>query len=102
MKKTFLQFAALLLLASCGGDPADSDKGGLSDSLASETPKSDSAVLVNSEEGDEVVLPSSMRIAGIFKRSGLKFIETNLNSRVQVKKPQSMCHCPSGKIGELG
>jgi hypothetical protein len=86
MKNPILVFAAVLFLASCGNDSADSDKAGLSDSLVTETPKTDSAALVTSEEGDEVVLPSSMRIAGIFKRSGLKFIESSLNSLDNAKK----------------
>jgi len=77
MKKHLLKFAALLLLASCGGDPADSDKAGISDSLETSSTPTTEAV---ADDGDDVVLPSSMRIAGIFKRSGLKFIETSLNS----------------------
>ncbi len=77
MKKNLLQFAALLVLASCGGDSADSDKAAISDSLETSSTNTTAAV---ADEGDDVVLPSSMRIAGIFKRSGLKFIETSLNS----------------------
>ncbi len=77
MKKHLLKFAALLVLASCSSDSADSDKAGISDSL--ETPTTTTTASV-ADDGDDVVLPSSMRIAGIFKRSGLKFIETSLNS----------------------
>lgn len=82
MKKHLLKFAALLVLASCSNESADSDKAGISDSLeTSSTP----TVATVADDGDEVVLPSSMRIAGIFKRSGLKFIETSLNPLENVK-----------------
>lgn len=76
MKKYLLKFAALFVLASCSNEQADSDKAGLSDSLTTVTTQTTTST---AEEGDEVVLPSSMRIAGIFKRSGLKFIEASLN-----------------------
>jgi hypothetical protein len=81
-----MMVAAMLFLASCGNDSADSDKAGLSDSLTTETVIADSVKTASNEEGDEVVLPSSMRIAGIFKRSGLKFIEGSLNSLDNAKK----------------
>lgn len=77
MKKPILIFTAMLFLASCGNDSADSDKAGLSDSLATVNTETTTPV---EEDGDDVVLPSSMRIASIFKRSGLKFIESSLNS----------------------
>lgn len=80
MKNPILALAAVLLFASCGSDSTDSDKSGLSDSLTTETVSVDSTTTTSVEEGDEVVLPSSMRIASIFKRSGLKFIESSLNS----------------------
>lgn len=72
-----MMFAAVLVLASCSSDSADSDKAGLSDSLTTVNTETTTPV---TEEGDEVVLPSSMRIASIFKRSGLKFIDGSLNS----------------------
>lgn len=72
-----MMFAAVLVLASCGNDSADSDKAGLSDSL---TTVNAEATTETTDDGDEVVLPSSMRIASIFKRSGLKFIESSLNT----------------------
>ncbi len=72
-----MMFAAMLILASCGNDSADSDKAGLSDSLTTATAETTTAVV---DDDKDVVLPSSMRIASIFKRSGLKFIEGSLNT----------------------
>lgn len=77
MKNPIMMFAAVLVLASCGNDSADSDKAGLSDSL---TTVNAEATTETTDDGDDVVLPSSMRIASIFKRSGLKFIESSLNT----------------------
>ncbi|MBK7669003.1 MAG: hypothetical protein IPJ32_17675 [Sphingobacteriaceae bacterium] len=75
MKNNLLTIAALVLLASCGNnESADSEKAIPTDSVAT---TADTNVVA--DDGDEVALPSSMRIASIFKRSGLKFIETNLN-----------------------
>jgi hypothetical protein len=85
MKNPILMFASMLLLASCGNDSADSDKAGLSDSLTTEAVIADSATASTTDDGNEVVLPSSMRIASIFKRSGLKFIESSLNSLDNIK-----------------
>lgn len=77
MKNHFVKFAALLVLASCSNnESADSEKALLTDSLITTT---DSTAVVT-DDANEVVLPSSMRIASIFKRSGLKFIESSLNS----------------------
>lgn len=75
MKNNLLKFAALILLASCGGESPDSEKASLADSLPAVTTTTTEAP----DDGDDVVLPSSMRIAGIFKRSGLKYIEASLN-----------------------
>lgn len=75
MKNSFATLAAAILLASCGSEQAETDKG-LSDSLITVTTET---TATPTEDGDEVVLPSSMRIASIFKRSGLKFIEGSLN-----------------------
>ena len=65
-----------MLLASCGGESPESDKASLADSLSTATTSTISEV---PDDGDDVALPSSMRIAGIFKRSGLKYIEASLN-----------------------
>jgi hypothetical protein len=83
MNKTHLFIPAVaLLLASCSGESGDSEKA-VSDSLVQEPPKE---ITVDPNEiGEDVALPSSMRIAGIFKRSGLKFIEANLNPLDNVK-----------------
>ena len=84
MKNNLLKFAALIVLASCG-ESTESDKAGISDSLSTEvTDTNKTAVVV--DDGDDVALPSSMRIAGIFKRSGLKYIEASLNSIANNKK----------------
>jgi hypothetical protein len=75
-KNHFFIPAIALLFTSCAGDSSDSEKTA-SDSVVQDPPKE---ILVDPNEiGEDVSLPSSMRIAGIFKRSGLKFIETNLN-----------------------
>ena len=76
MKKHLLNFAALILLASCGGESPESDKASLNDSLSNATTPT---ISETPDDGDDVALPSSMRIAGIFKRSGLKYIESSLN-----------------------
>lgn len=76
MKNNLLKIAALVVLASCGNNESvDSEKAIPTDSVTTTT---DTSTVV-ADDGDEVALPSSMRIASIFKRSGLKFIETNLN-----------------------
>lgn len=77
MKNNLLKLAVAFLLASCAGESPDQEKTP-ADSLS--TPVVDSSNTASAEDGDEVVLPSSMRIASIFKRSGLKFIEGSLNS----------------------
>lgn len=77
MKKSIALFTIVALMASCGNEPADAEKAEVSDSLTTVTTDTTTPV---TEDGDEVVLPSSMRIASIFKRSGLKFIEGSLNS----------------------
>ncbi len=76
MKKNLLRFAALIVLASCG-ESSENDKAGISDSLSNQVTDTNKTTIA--DDGDEVALPSSMRIAGIFKRSGLKYIETSLN-----------------------
>lgn len=83
MKNNLLKFAALIVLASCS-DTSESDKAGISDSLSAEAVDTTKTVVI-SDDGDDVALPSSMRIAGIFKRSGLKYIETSLNSLANVQ-----------------
>jgi hypothetical protein len=82
MRNHLLIPALALLLASCGGESTDSDKAA-PDSLATESVPQ--ATVDPNEIGEDVALPSSMRIAGIFKRSGLKFIESNLNPLENVK-----------------
>lgn len=77
MKNNLLKFAALILLASCG-ESTESDKAGISDSLSTQVTDTNKTATV-ADDGDDVALPSSMRIAGIFKRSGLKYIEASLN-----------------------
>jgi hypothetical protein len=77
MKKNLFKFAALIILASCG-ESSENDKAGISDSLSTQV-KDTNKTAIAADDGDDVALPSSMRIAGIFKRSGLKYIETSLN-----------------------
>lgn len=82
MKNHLLVPAVALLLASCAGESTDNEKT-MSDSLV--TGSVHQATVDLNEIGEDVTLPSSMRIAGIFKRSGLKFIEANLNSLDNIK-----------------
>jgi hypothetical protein len=76
MKNNLFKIAALVFLASCSNNEStDSEKAILTDSVSTTA----NSNVVAEDNGDEIALPSSMRIASIFKRSGLKFIESNLN-----------------------
>lgn len=78
MKKQIFFIPVCLMLFACGNQQnADDNKAESHDSLAVDTVHVNA--LIEEVADNDVNLPSPMRIAANFKRSGLKFIESSLN-----------------------
>lgn len=78
MKKYLLTLSSVALLLACNSSHEEQDAASVQhDSTAKDSVVA--TVVEETETDDDVTLPSPLRIAGTFKRSGLKFIEASLN-----------------------
>lgn len=80
MKKQIVLFSSAFIFFSCSNHTQEQESKIMkNDSLAIDSASLNTKDTLLVEESDEISLPSPLRIATTFKRSGLKFIDASLN-----------------------